>query len=217
MLENRDVMAANIRRYMKEKGKTRQEVCNALGFPYSTFSEWLQGKKYPRIDKIELMANYFGCEKSDLIEDKSAKASRTEKLSQYGIMPIKTKRLPMLGNIACGEPVFANEEYGEYIDVDGNINADFCLRAKGDSMIGARIQDGDIVFIRNQEIVENGEIAAVLIEDEATLKRVQYDREADVLLLFAENPLYKTMKFSGEDLNKIKILGKAVAFQSILK
>lgn len=70
MLENRDVMAANIRRYMRISGKTRHEVCKALGFPYSTFSEWITGKKYPRIDKIELMANYFGCEKSDLIEDK---------------------------------------------------------------------------------------------------------------------------------------------------
>ena len=120
-------------------------------------------------------------------------------------------------HMACGEPVFANEEYGEYIDVDGNINADFCLRVKGNSMIGARIQDGDIVFIKKQDTIENGEIAAVLIEDKATLKRVQYDREADVLLLFAENPRYKTMIFSGEDLNKIKILGKAVAFQGNIR
>lgn len=73
MLENKEVMARNIRRYMEENGKTRHEVCKALGFPYSTFSEWLTGKKYPRIDKIELMASYFGCEKSDLIEDKKEK------------------------------------------------------------------------------------------------------------------------------------------------
>lgn len=78
MLENRDVMAENIRRYMQANGKTRQEVCKALGFPYSTFSEWLQGKKYPRIDKIELMANYFGCEKSDLIEDKTKQPVENE-------------------------------------------------------------------------------------------------------------------------------------------
>lgn len=89
--------------------------------------------------------------------------------------------------------------------------------AKGDSMIGARIYDGDIVFIRQQDIVEDGEIAAVLIEDEATLKRVYYDREAGVLSLFAENPKYKTMRFSGEELNHIRILGKAVAFQSDIR
>lgn len=140
-----------------------------------------------------------------------------EDYARYGIMPIKTKKLPMLGNVACGEPIFSQEERGEYIDVDGSINADFCLRAKGDSMIGARINDGDIVFIRKQDMVENGEIAAVLIEDDATLKRVQYDRDAGILLLSAENPQYETMIFTGEQLNRIKILGKAVAFQSDVK
>ena len=84
-------------------------------------------------------------------------------------------------------------------------------------MIGARIYDGDIVFIRKQEMVEDGEIAAVLIGDEATLKRVYYDREAGVLSLFAENPKFKTKRFSGEEINQIKILGKAVAFQSDIK
>ncbi len=78
MLENKEVMAKNIRRYMDENGKTRHDVCKALGVPYSTFSEWLTGKKYPRIDKIELMANYFGCEKSDLIEDKKEPAISDE-------------------------------------------------------------------------------------------------------------------------------------------
>ena len=78
MLENKDVMAANMRRYMRINGKTRHEVCKALGIPYSTFSEWITGKKYPRIDKIELMANYFGCEKSDLIEDKSKQPVENE-------------------------------------------------------------------------------------------------------------------------------------------
>lgn len=77
-LENREVMARNIRSYMKKSGKTRQDVCKALGFPYSTFSEWLTAKKYPRIDKIELMAEYFGCEKSDLIEDKQRPATPGE-------------------------------------------------------------------------------------------------------------------------------------------
>lgn len=78
MLENKEVMAANIRRFMKLSGKTRQEVCKALGFPYSTFSEWITAKKYPRIDKIELLANYFGCEKSDLIEDKPKQPAESE-------------------------------------------------------------------------------------------------------------------------------------------
>lgn len=130
---------------------------------------------------------------------------------------IETKKFPLLGNIACGEPIFADEEKELYVEAGANVHADFCLRAKGDSMTGARIQDGDIVFIKKQEMVDNGEIAAVLIEDEATLKRVYYDQENKILQLFAENPKFKTMRFSGEELNHVRILGKAIAFQSDIK
>lgn len=130
---------------------------------------------------------------------------------------IETKKFPLLGDIACGEPIFADEEKELYVEAGANVHADFCLRAKGDSMTGARIQDGDIVFIKKQEMVDDGEIAAVLIEDEATLKRVYYDQENNILQLFAENPKFKTMRFSGEELNHVRILGKAIAFQSDIK
>ena len=78
------------------------------------------------------------------------------------IIPISTKRFPLLGDIACGKPIMANEEKELYVEAGANISADFCLRAKGDSMIGARIYDGDIVFIQQQDMVDDGEIAAVL-------------------------------------------------------
>lgn len=133
------------------------------------------------------------------------------------LFPIETKKFPLIGNIACGKPILADEQFEAYIEAGANIKADFCLRAKGDSMIGARIYDGDIVFIRKQEIVDDGEIAAVLIDDEATLKRVYYDQESNVIQLFAENPQYKTMRFAGEELDHIRILGKAVALQTDIK
>lgn len=79
MLENKKVMAKNILRYMKIKEKSRHEVCKDLDLSYSTFSEWVSAKKYPRIDKIELLANYFGCEKSDLIEEKTEEQLKMEK------------------------------------------------------------------------------------------------------------------------------------------
>lgn len=113
------------------------------------------------------------------------------------LFPIETKKFPLIGNIACGKPILADEQFEAYIEAGANIKADFCLRAKGDGMIGARIYDGDIVFIRKQEMVDDGEIAAVLIDDEATLKRVYYDQESNVIQLFAENPQYKTMRFAG--------------------
>ena len=120
----------------------------------------------------------------------------------------------MLGDIACGEPIYANEDRESYVLAGTDIDADFCLKAKGDSMIGARIYDGDIVFIKKQNIVDNGEIAAVVIDDEATLKRVYYERDKNRLTLQAENPKYRPLTYEGEELDHIHILGKAIAFQS---
>ncbi len=120
----------------------------------------------------------------------------------------------MLGKVACGEPIYADEDRESYVMAGTDINADFCLTAQGDSMVGARILDGDIVFCRQQDIVENGEIAAVLIGDEATLKRVYYYPENKMLVLRAENPKYKEFVYKNEELDEIRILGKAIAFQS---
>lgn len=129
------------------------------------------------------------------------------------ILPLpKTKKVPLVGTIACGEPITAVENIEDYISMPENVHADFCLRCKGDSMINARIFDGDIVYIRQQPDVENGEIAAVLIENEATLKRVF--KHKDSLELRAENPTFSPMYYEGAELEGIRILGKAVAFLS---
>ena len=139
-------------------------------------------------------------------------------MSQYcsgSFRPNQLKRFPLLGEIACGEPIFAQEDRETFLIADAEIAADFCLLARGDSMIGARIYDGDAVFIRSQPMVENGEIAAVIIDDEATLKRVYYDREHARLQLVPENPAYSPLVYVGEELDNIRILGKAVGFMSI--
>lgn len=129
------------------------------------------------------------------------------------IIPVpQMVKKPLIGSIACGAPILAEEHIEDYIDVPAHIHADFALRCKGDSMINARIFDGDIVYIRQQDTIENGEIAAVLIESEATLKRVRlYD---DHISLEPENPMYKPFVYWGNEMNAIRILGKAVAFTS---
>ena len=132
------------------------------------------------------------------------------------LRPIRLKKFRMLGEIACGEPIFANEDHETYIDASAEIKADFCLTAKGDSMTGARIFDGDVVFIREQAIVENGQIAAVVIGEEVTLKRWYYYPEQKKLVLQAENPRYEPFVFIGEELNNIRCLGRAVSFMSNL-
>ena len=136
------------------------------------------------------------------------------------IFPLpKTKKVPLLGTIACGEPILATENIESYIDMDSDVHADFALRCQGDSMINARIMDGDIVFIRKQDMVDNGEIAAVLMDDcsesQATLKRVYVSD--DKIRLCAENPNYQDMIFFENDMNKVRIIGKAIAFLSTVK
>ena len=212
-LGNKQIMAENILYYMKRDSIDRYRLCEDLGFKYSTVCEWLSANKYPRIDSIEKMANYFGVPKSALIERKD---EPSDKYSAYGAMPIKKQKIRLLGEIACGEPIFCDEDREGYIEADSDIIADFCLRAKGDSMTGARIMDGDIVFIREQPMVDDGEIAAVVVDDEATLKRVYYYRDENKLVLQAENPRYRPLVYVNEELDTIRILGKAVAFESKL-
>lgn len=132
------------------------------------------------------------------------------------ILPMpKLVKKPRLGTIACGKPILAVEEAEEFDTVPEDIPCDFTLRCKGDSMINARIYDGDIVYIREQKEVENGEIAAVRIGDEATLKKVYYNGQR--IILRACNPLFPDIEYEGEDLNDITILGKAIAFTSVIR
>lgn len=138
-------------------------------------------------------------------------------LSQYSnIKPIQLRKFPVLGEIACGEPIFASEDRKHYIMADMDIDADFCLTAKGNSMINARINDGDIVFIKEMPMVANGDIAAVIIDNEATLKRFYYYPEKNKVVLNPENPIYEPLVYTKEELNEIRVLGKAVYFMSAL-
>lgn len=171
----------------------------------------------PTLTTLSKIATGMNINLNNLLEKLDSEQIVNLKPDIPNINPITKVKIPLLGDIACGKPIFCNEDRESYVEVGAEIHADFCLRAKGDSMIGARIYDGDIVFIREQSMVENGKIAAVVIDDEATLKRVSYDSSIDELRLMAENPNYKTMIFHGEELNQIRILGKAIAFQGDVK
>lgn len=202
----------------KSKGYSMDELCKIYNTRFngkmnkSTLSRYENGLQEPMFTVVRNLSELFGVSVDDLTDN-----TTNDLYSQFdNISPIQTQRLPLLGEIACGEPIFCDEDRESYVEVGTNIRADFCLKAKGDSMINARICDGDIVFIRQQPMVENGDIAAVIIDNEATLKRVYYDRENGKLVLQAENPKYKPLMYVGEELNHIRILGKAIAFESDL-
>ncbi len=186
----------------------------------NNISQYISGSVIPGQTKIFILAKALNVSEAWLMGyDVSPHRNDVPEPSyeSLGLMRINTKKFPLLGEIACGKPIFASEDRESYVISGTDINADFCLLARGDSMIGARIHDGDIVFIKKADIVNNGEIAAVIIEDEATLKRVYYYPEKGKLVLNAENPQYEPLVYVGEELNQIHILGKAVAFQSDVK
>lgn len=201
----------SLKKLRMSKGVYQKDVAEYLGVDRTTYVKYERGDTEPNLEILDKLATYFGVTVDELL------GRETDFAAFDNIFPIQKKKFPLLGEIACGEPIFADEDRESYVLAGADINADFCLKAKGDSMINARILDGDIVFIRSQPIVDNGEIAAVIIGDEATLKRVYFYPEKNKLILNPENPRYEPLVYIGEELNEIRILGKAVAFQSSVK
>lgn len=193
----------------KLKGVSMADAARELDMPYTTYVNYEKGNREPNSEALKALAKYFECTIDYLIGREDTPSTPVAE----NIIPIpKMKKVPLLGTIACGEPILADENIESYVDIPENIRADFALRCKGDSMINARIFDGDTVYIRRQSMVDNGEIAAVLIDNEATLKKVYcYPTRLE---LRAENPTFPPIEFEGEEMNNIRILGKAVYFFS---
>ena len=201
-----------LKKLRNSRGITQQKLADVLGIAKSTISMYENGNREPDFETSEAIADYFNVRIDDLLGRKNESSVFT--ISNIIPLP-QRKNIPLLGTIACGEPILATENIDGFVSADENIIADFALKCKGDSMINARIFDGDIVYIRQQADVENGEIAAVLIGEDATLKRVhKYENK---IVLSPANPMYDDLIYSGERLNEIKILGKAVAFTSVVR
>lgn len=208
-------MGKKIHELRMQKGMTLEELGNIVGVGKSTVRKWENGIiANMKRDKILKVSVALGVSPAYLMGWQES--TDEEIISLNNVHPIELKRFPILGEIACGVPKYTNEDRESYVMAGTNINADFCLRASGDSMVGARILDGDIVFIRKQDMVENGEIAAVVVnnDSEATLKRLYYYPDKGVLILKPENPAYEDLIFSRNELNQVHVLGKAMAFQS---
>ena len=193
-----------IKKLRTEKGYSQEELGALLGVQRAAVQKWECGTvKNLKRETIKKLSEIFSVDPSSFIDN--------DYMSLDNIISLpKMNRIPILGTIACGTPILANENLEGETIIPEDIKADFALRCKGDSMIDARIMNGDIVYIRQQPTVENGEIAAVLIDDEATLKRVYLSD--NTLTLVACNSKYQPFVYTGEQLNQIRILGKAVGF-----
>lgn len=197
-----------IKKLRIERKLSQEELGSMLGVQRAAVQKWESGTvKNLKRDTIKKLSEIFGVPTSSFIDE--------DYLSYNNIVSFpKMNRIPLVGTIACGTPILATENLDGEVTVPEDINADFALRCKGDSMIDARINNGDIVYIRQQPTVENGEIAAVLIDEEATLKRVYISD--NTITLVACNSKYQPFVYTGEQLDQIRILGKAVGFTSTI-
>lgn len=204
--------AERFRTALKAADITAAELSRKLGIPEGTISQYKAGAYEPKQRRLEAIANALNVSIPWLMgaTDDLALAAPANIIA----MPT-TYTIPLLGSIACGAPILAEENIECGVEVPEHVRADFALRCKGDSMINARIFDGDIVYIRQQPSVDSGQIAAVLVDDEATLKRVRL--YPDHISLEPENPLYRPLVLWEEDMNSVRILGKAVAFTSAVR
>lgn len=204
-----------------QKGLSQMELSKLLKTSKSSINMYERGEREPGLEMLELIADIFNVDMDYLLgksdcPNKAASMIFSNSDLPSNIVPMPEMRsIPLVDTIACGAPILAEEHIDDYINIPKTIMADFALTCKGDSMINARIFDGDVVYIRQQDTVDSGEIAAVLIEGEATLKRVRLFE--DHISLEPENPQYRPIVLWGEEMNTVRILGKAVAFTSAIK
>ena len=207
MLGNKQVMAKNISRLMKENNINRKKLSNDLKVKYTTLSDWINAKTYPRIDKIELLADYFNVTKADLVEDKEKQVLET--------LPVK--KIPVVSKISAGLPIYSEENLIDYIYFATNkLNSEkeeFGLKVSGDSM-DKIFQDGDIVVVEKDSVVENGQLGVVMINGyNATVKRIRYNGDQIILIPESNNTNHYPQVYGKND--EVKIIGRVVASQKL--
>lgn len=206
-------LSAILKRRRKEMGLTLAQIADGMGVTEATVQRWESGNiKSIRYDKIKRLAEILKVHPASFMGWAESKNDFPENLTPLEPM----EKIPLIGEIACGTPILAEQNITDYVDLPGRIHADFALTCKGDSMIYAGIKDGDIVYIRQQEEVENGQIAAVMVGDEeATLKRFYFDGE--MLQLVPENSRYRPLVFMGADINQVHVIGLVVAYTRVIE
>ncbi len=227
-LGNKEIFSQNLKYYMYKYGVDRNALCDTLGFKYMTVSDWINAKTYPRIDKIEILANYFNIKKSDLVEKQTDKQIdilpvynqladiRKHKVYSYAQQQLdeqnsnlnEHRSIYLVGSSAAGLPLDYGDLDAELIDLS-NIpaKADKAIHIKGDSM-EPKIANNSIIFYHEQPTLEIGEIGIFEINGSAvTCKKYYVDYESKKIVLKSINPKYEPMYFAGD---QVRILGKVV-------
>ncbi len=214
--DNRIIFSKNLRFYLEHFDKTQTDLVKDLNFRQATVSDWLTAKKFPRIDKIEMLANYFGIEKSDLIEERSSRKYSTnlsvqESASRYSTLPAYQfpRRINVYGRIPAGVPLEAVPYVIDWEEIPDNWTGDYiALQVKGDSM-EPEYREKDVIIIRVQPDCESGQDCAVYVNGyDATLKRVI--KQSDCIMLQPLNHSYEPKVYNYNDEDGVTILGVVV-------
>ena len=203
-----------LKQLRKERGLSQDELAALLGTTKQVLSRYETKKRVPRLSVVSDYAQKLGIPLSMLSGES---ADPVPEITREG----GVRRVPILGGAACGEPIYSPSDGTEYATIEEDVVCDFALIAQGDSMTGDRIHSGDIVFVRKQDTVRDGEIAAIALDNELTLKRVRRLRgpggSVSFTQLLPSNPSYSPIDIGGEDETRcVKILGKAVAVRFML-
>jgi len=205
--------AHRLREGLDVREMTQAELAKRSGISKSSISRYIKGDWEGKQSAVYELAKALGVTEAWLMGYDVPMESDMALAVPPGFEPLpRTIKRPLVGSIACGEPITAEENIEDYVDVPEDAHCDFCLRCKGDSMIDAGIHDGDVVYIHIQPEVENGQIAAVRVDGEATLKRVFWDSDNQVLQLVPANSSYMPKVYSGQALESVHIEGRAVGF-----
>lgn len=194
---------------------TITDFAQSVGVSKQTISAYTTGARKPKAPTIRVIADVLGVNPAWLLGYEVEKYELETKKSFSDsdiISDINENKIPVLDAVISSQIVFTDEQVSFYLSDSSNMHIDICYKVLDDSMINARIQVGDLVFIHKQTDVNDGEIALVVIENETMLKRV-YKGENEIVLM-SENPNFKPLIYKNADRNSIIIIGKAIAFQS---
>lgn len=207
--------AKRLQYYIAKEGIRQVEIIEKTGLGKSAISQYVSGKVTPKQDKIFLLAEALNVSPAWLMGYDVPMRPSTE--MPKGAFKPDFKKVPMLGYAAAGQPLEnldGQDTY--YVQVDGKQRVDFCITVRGDSMIGAGINDGDIVFVRQQPTLENGQVGCFEIDrSRVCLKR--FYKTTNGVMLISENPKYAPMMFTADNCDDFKVLGLAVIKQSNIK
>lgn len=206
-----------IQEIRKQQGMTQEELAERINISKSSISEWESCKRVPRMETLRKIADALGVDVWQIIGFNTIEFTPLEELTlPSNVRPISAlnrQRVPLIGSVAAGEPIYDPEDAGVY--VESPVEADAAITIRGDSMVPTYL-DGDLVYIKARPDVPDGAVAVVFLDDEATLKHV-YKRPTGLTLISDNMATHPPLMVEFADYENVRIFGVPVGYTRIYK